>query len=301
MVKLQSEIEAKEKARSDLEKEIAEGADLEDWVLASMPLQPMVIAIIRSMEPGSEIEHLQLERDAETPSQLRMRLVSNAESEKQLEQMPEVIRKMGFRESHQNYTRSDGDLVYTARLLGQPRSQSRPTPEQKQDSSVTMPSISGNRAEGFDVGVGEARMEEKELRIQLGREEELSADLQQQSADLLNFVAGWKPYFVLVEEQDSAQTAIRMKVCEDAIKTVSQRYEQVPHKIANEDVASLPTLMRATLVLDDNYAKLLNWLGTAEKIIPTVRIGKLDLTKGSRGENLRMELTLEVPLLRRGS
>jgi hypothetical protein len=33
-----------------------------------------------------------------------------------------------------------------------------------------------------------------------------------------------------------------------------------------------------------------------EKIKPTMRIGKISLSKGSRGEDLRMELVLEVPL-----
>ncbi|MFN9958280.1 MAG: hypothetical protein ACK55I_34695, partial [bacterium] len=55
-------------------------------------------------------------------------------------------------------------------------------------------------------------------------------------------------------------------------------------------------LMRATLLFDDNYTKLLNWIGNMEKIKPTMRIGRLALSKGSRGDDLRMELVLEVPL-----
>ena len=54
--------------------------------------------------------------------------------------------------------------------------------------------------------------------------------------------------------------------------------------------------MRATLVFDDSHAKLLNWIGQMEKIKPTMRIGRLELAKGSRGDDLRMEVTLEVPL-----
>jgi len=50
------------------------------------------------------------------------------------------------------------------------------------------------------------------------------------------------------------------------------------------------------LVFDDSYSKLLNWVGMMEKIRPTMRIGRLALAKGSRGEDLRMDVTLEVPL-----
>ena len=300
--KLRSEIEEKRKARSDLEKKIAEATDLETWVLASMPLQSLVVAIISSMGPGSGIVHLQLERDAETPSQLRIRLVLDTASDKQLEQTLEVIRKMNFRESNQTYTRSKGELVYTAGLLWKnPQSQSREMPEQGQKSSATVPSISQGKSEEVDVGFEKAGAAERELQTRLGVEQELLTNLQQQSADLLNFVAIWKPYFALVDDQQAVETGITMRVREADLLTLWQRYEQVPHKIADEDNASLPTLTRATLLFDDNYAKLMNWLGTMEKIKPTMRVGKLDLTKGSRGSDLRMELTLEVPLLRSGS
>lgn len=158
-----------------------------------------------------------------------------------------------------------------------------------------------NKAKGVDVEVEKARAEEKELQTQLNAEVELLGDLQRQSADLLEFVSRWKPYFALVEDQQATETGISMKVREEAMLTLSQRYLQVPHKIANKDIDSLPTLVRATLEFDDNYAKLLNWFGEMEKIKPTMRVGKLSLNKGSRGDDLRMELTLEVPLRRGGS
>lgn len=294
--KLQSEIEAKKKERSDLEKKIAEATDLEAWILASMPLQPLAVNIIGSMEPASEIERLQLERDAETPSQLRIRLVLQTESDKQIEKTLEAIRKMNFRESNQTITRSNGELVYTAKLLWHPPAQGLQTPQQTQNSSVTGPLISRNEA-----GVGKERADEKELQSQLRIEEEGLAELQLQSAALLEFVSTWQPYFALVEEQQAAQAAISIKVRQADLLTLSQRYEQVPHKIADKDFPFLPTLVRATLLLDDNYGKLLNWLGTMEQTKPTMRVGKLDMTSGSRADDIRMELTLEIPLLQRGS
>jgi len=290
--KLKSEIEEKRKARSDLEKEIAEATDLEAWTLASMPIQPLVVKIIRSMEPGSEIERLQLERDAEKPSQLRIQLILNTASEKQIEETLKVVREMNFRESNQSCTQSDGQLVYTARLVWQaPPSQSQRTRPQRQQPSASLPSSPQNEAQGVDAGA-----EESELQAQFDMEKGLLTDLEQQAAHLLNFVSSWQPYFVLLEEQQTVQNLIRKRVSNEGMLTPSQRYEQVPHQIANKDVASLPVLMRATLELEDRPAKLLNWLGTMEKDTPTMRVGKLALTKGSRPEDLRMELTLEVPL-----
>lgn len=292
-----------EMARVDkLKKEIAEALDIEAWVLGSMPIQPLVVGIIRSMEPESEITQLRLERDAETPSQLRMRLVLNTASDKQIAQTLEAIHKLNYRESSQTIDRSNGEFVYTTRLIWQgPKSQTPQTPEQRQTNPVTIPSTPKIRANEVDAGGEDARAEERALQAQLGIEEESLVELQRQSEELRRFVNKWKPYFALVEDQHETEARISKKVREADMLTLSQRYEQVPHKVADKDIASLPTLMRATLVLDDNYGKLLTWLGTFEKTEPPTRVGKIDLSKGSRGGDVRMELTLEVPLLRKGS
>lgn len=134
------------------------------------------------------------------------------------------------------------------------------------------------------------------LITQFQAEKGVYEDLQRQSSELLAFVSKWEPFFAVLEEQQAAETGISMKVREADMLNLSQRYQQIPHKINNKNNASLPILMRATLVFDDNYAKLLNWVGMMEQIKPTMRIGRLTLSKGSRGEDLRMEVTLEVPL-----
>jgi len=157
-----------------------------------------------------------------------------------------------------------------------------------------------NKARAVDVEVEKVKGEEKGLETQLAAEKDILTDLQRQSDELLKFVAKWKPFFALIEEKQSAETGISMKVREEGMLTLSQRYQQVPHKINNKDNVSLPVLIRATLLFDDNYSKLLMWFGNMEKIKPTMRVGRLALSKGSRGEDLRMELVLEIPL-RKGS
>ncbi len=141
-----------------------------------------------------------------------------------------------------------------------------------------------------------AAKEEVRLATQLGAEKQVLDDLRRQSKELLEFIAKWEPFFAVIEEQQAAETGISMKVREAKMLNLSQRYQQIPHKINNVDNKSLPILMRATLVFDDSYSKLLNWVGMMEKIKPTMRIGRLEMAKGSRGEDLRMDVTLEVPL-----
>lgn len=157
-----------------------------------------------------------------------------------------------------------------------------------------------NKASALDKEVAEAAKEEKSLSTQLQAEREVYSELKRQSDDLIEFVEKWEPFFAVIEEQQAAETGISMKVREAEMLNLSQRYQQIPHKISNKLNNSLPILMRATLVFDDDYVKLLNWIGTMEKIRPTMRIGRLALAKGSRGEDLRMDLVLEVPLRDQG-
>lgn len=154
------------------------------------------------------------------------------------------------------------------------------------------------KARGLDIEVEKAKAEETSLEATLAAEKELLADLQRQSEELLAFVAKWRPYFGLLEEKQSVETSISMKVRDEAMLTLSQRYQEVPHKISNKDIASLPVLIRASLLFDDDYSKLLDWFGFMEQDKPTMRVGKIALSKGSRGEDLRMELVLEIPLLK---
>jgi hypothetical protein len=157
-----------------------------------------------------------------------------------------------------------------------------------------------NKASALDVEVAKEAKEEGGLRTQLQAEQDVHSELKRQSDDLISFVEKWEPFFAIIEEQQAAETGISMKVREAEMLNLSQRYQQLPHKISNKLNKSLPILMRATLVFDDNYSKLLNWIGNMEQIRPTMRIGRLALAKGSRGEDLRMDLVLEVPLRDQG-
>jgi hypothetical protein len=128
---LKKEIEEVKKEKTTLESEIKEAMDLEAWVLASVPLQPLVVSIIRSMGPQSEIVDFTLERDAETPSQLRVGLKLNTASDKQIEQTLEVVRGMNYREFNPTQTRVQGNLDYKASLLWQDPHGKRQTPEER--------------------------------------------------------------------------------------------------------------------------------------------------------------------------
>lgn len=111
------QIAALKAERAALDAQIKEAADLENWVLTAMPLQPLVLSIIRSMDARTSIVDLTLDRDAENPSQLKLALRLNADSDKQLDKTLDAIRSMNYREFSPTQTMVRGDLDYRANLV----------------------------------------------------------------------------------------------------------------------------------------------------------------------------------------
>lgn len=128
---LQGKIDATKAARSELEKAIREATDLENWVLGSMPLQPLVVEIVRSMDEGTTIVDLGIERDPETPSQLRLSLTLNSDSDKQIEETMQKVRLLDYREFSPTQSMVNGNYEYRASLLWRKPSGPMPSPQDR--------------------------------------------------------------------------------------------------------------------------------------------------------------------------
>lgn len=124
---MENEIKSTKKARASLEKNYREATQLYSWVESSVPLQPLVVAIITSMEPGSTIVELSLERDAAIPAQLKLALTINSQSDTQILKTLDAIRTMGYLEFSPTQAKVRGNLEYRAILV---RSKSGSTLEQ---------------------------------------------------------------------------------------------------------------------------------------------------------------------------
>ena len=133
---LKKKIDASKAARSELQKGIVEARDLEKWVLASMPLQPLVVGIMRSMEQGSDIVDLSIVRDPETPSQLKLALTLSGENDKQIEQTLKKIQDLNYREFSPTQTKVKGNLEYRASLLWRKPGSKSPTPAERSGQIV---------------------------------------------------------------------------------------------------------------------------------------------------------------------
>lgn len=128
----------------------------------------------------------------------------------------------------------------------------------------------------------------------MGEQTQLST-LKRQSETLIAFLETWQPHFQTIDTPQSAEVNLAMRVRESNLVNLSQRFEQAGVK----GNASLPSVMKAHLTFEDDYARLMNWLGRLETDMPTLRVSNLKLSKGTRANELRMEVTVEHPLPRK--
>jgi len=129
--------------------------------------------------------------------------------------------------------------------------------------------------------------------LQLQIERGQYAELENSSKSLIEYLNIWQPYFKAVDSAQSAELKISLRIKEDNLVSLSQRYETV----SNPGNSFLSSIMRARLTFEDDYVRLLNWLGEVESQLPTIRVGSIKLTRGTGGNDLKMELILEQPLV----
>ncbi|MCX6970375.1 MAG: hypothetical protein NTV93_09515 [Verrucomicrobia bacterium] len=141
---------------------------------------------------------------------------------------------------------------------------------------------------------GAAEQAETNANAQLNRERNQLSELRRQSTDLIEFLRIWQPYFTTIDNAQSAEVNLSMRIKEANLVNLAQRFESAPVK----GNASIPNMLRGFLTFEDDYARLMNWLGDLEVKMPTVRTSSVRLSKGTRENDLRMEIVLEQPLLK---
>ena len=153
--------------------------------------------------------------------------------------------------------------------------------------------VQGNRTKVQNEATA-AQQAEADANTQLNLERSQLGDLRRQSTDLIEFLRIWQPYFTTVDTAQSAEINLSMQIKDANLVNLAQRFEQAPVK----GNTSIPNTMRAFLTFEDDYARLMNWLGDLEVKMPTVRTSSVRLSKGTRANDLRMEVVLEQPLLK---
>ena len=109
---------------------------------------------------------------------------------------------------------------------------------------------------------------------------------------LRDYLDEWQPYLMQTKTDADAQRMFVQKLKQDSLVIFKQGFEPVKLRKGS----TIPSALRARITFEDDYYKLLNWMGSLESSLPTSRISSCRITKGTKGNDVKMELNAEVPL-----
>jgi len=112
------------------------------------------------------------------------------------------------------------------------------------------------------------------------------------SQGLRDYLDEWQPYLNQTKADSDAERMFTQKLKQGSLIIFRQGFEPVKRSAGS----SIPSALRARLVFEDDYHKLLNWMGSLESTLPTSRVSSCRITKGGKGNEIKMELAAEVPL-----
>lgn len=112
--------------------------------------------------------------------------------------------------------------------------------------------------------------------------------------ELRRFLKSWTPSAQKIQTEQEMEAAIEYTLRERGITLVKSRKSEV--KKTDADLF-MPKLVISTITLEDEYAKVLNWLGDIEKRLPLARVLSCQLTGGSSVRQIQLTVTFENPIV----
>lgn len=118
--------------------------------------------------------------------------------------------------------------------------------------------------------------------------------LDSKTAELRLVYGEWKPHFEAHRSAQEAEQRVAEVIREGNVFLISQKFE-------TRDVDSqaiISEALVADLIVEDDYARSLNWLGKLEESIPSCRITKCSIGRGDRGNDIHLVVQLQIPILK---
>jgi len=114
--------------------------------------------------------------------------------------------------------------------------------------------------------------------------------------ELQRFLAAWTPQIQQMGTLQEVEEAIQVNTREKGVFVVSQRFEDK----VNSGNRMMPRSVFASMVIEDDYSKVMNWFGEMERRLPLARVLNCRISAASTGRQIHMEISLEVPLMNLG-
>ncbi|MGH8046392.1 MAG: hypothetical protein ACREKL_04030 [Chthoniobacterales bacterium] len=159
------------------------------------------------------------------------------------------------------------------------------------------------RALAMQTAAETARNEADAARVELNSQRALLDDLKRKSDGLIQYLNEWEPHFSRLSTPESGELNVNALVKEANLVLLAQRFEVMPNKtdstaVQNTASQTIPQIVRAHLTIEDDFSKTINWLGNLESKLPIARVSSLDIIRGQAGNDVRMNVVVDIPLAR---
>jgi hypothetical protein len=114
-----------------------------------------------------------------------------------------------------------------------------------------------------------------------------------ETEDVRRFLRSWLPSIDRVQTQQEAEQTIELSLRDRGISLVRSRKTESKQSAGNK---LIPKSVVTTLTIEEEFAKVLNWLGDIERRLPTARMKVVQITGGSTGTQLKMDVSFETPI-----
>ena len=115
-----------------------------------------------------------------------------------------------------------------------------------------------------------------------------------ESSEIRRFLDSWTPQIEGTQTTQEVEEAIQASIRNSKLYVDSQKFEAKPGSKSSKVV---PKIVKAAIIAEDEYPKTMNWLGDLEKKLPLARITVCRVTPGKDTKSIRMELSLEIPIV----
>ncbi|GEP41244.1 hypothetical protein [Brevifollis gellanilyticus] len=119
-----------------------------------------------------------------------------------------------------------------------------------------------------------------------------------ETEELRRFLAAWLPFTQRTQTEQDVENAFDFSLRERGISLVNSRSSSSK---ASRGDKFMPKVIQTKLVIEDEYAKVMNWFGDIEKRLPLAKVTACSLTGGSTVRQMRLDVTIETPIVDAGA
>lgn len=120
-----------------------------------------------------------------------------------------------------------------------------------------------------------------------------TAMIKTETEELRRFLRSWLPAVDKVQTQQEVKKTVELSLREGGITLVRQSKDEPKASNTNKIV---PRSVLTTISIEDEFAKVLNWLGDVERRLPLARMKAVQVSGGSTARQLKLDATFETPI-----